>query len=209
MLVENLHEETQGLEYRLLVNKYGSRVMERIIPFSTPAQIRSLMARLQNKLSPLFIDRNASHVIQGLLAQVPSLLIDERKNAPETPPASMVDIFTAWCAELEPNWLNLSCSQFGSFQVRSILSILSGETQILKSYEKKAEWNKKNSGQTPVQKKVCLSSLFSLSLLRISPSLLLLLPVFSLPLISLAPLFPPLTPTPHTVYNRKKSLEST
>lgn len=81
LLIQNVHEEIRGKEYRLFVNPRCSKVMELVVSHSKEEQVIDLFKRIQYTIEALMVDRCASHAVQALFARVIQLL--DRKSVRE------------------------------------------------------------------------------------------------------------------------------
>ena len=155
LLVAAAYGELGGLEYRLLVNKHGSRCIESLLQHSTPSQLAALLSATRTAAFPLLTDRNASHPLQLLIERLPPLLLDEQRAGKQQQPDSLSSALLAFCQSLDqppsssqsadsgeaavplpsalsntPSscWPLLLLQEQGSFAVRSLTRLMSGAT---------------------------------------------------------------------------------
>ena len=155
LMVAAAYGELKGLEYRLLVNKHGSRCMESLIAHSTPSQLAGLLAGTQNAAFALLIDRNASHAMQRLIERLPKLLQDEQRAGAHHGSDSLSASLLSFCQSLSdvptseqsatvtqlsspPSscWPLLLLHEQGSFAVRSLARLMSGAADIATQQDK-------------------------------------------------------------------------
>lgn len=150
LMVAAAFGELKGLEYRLLVNKHGSRCVEALIAHSTPSQLSTLLSATQSAAFALLIDRNASHPMQQLIERLPRLLLDEQRAGKQDEAGSLSSSLLAFCQSLaEPPtpeqsaaaasqlsappascWPLLMMQEQGSYAVRSLARLMSGAIDI-------------------------------------------------------------------------------
>eukprot|EP00039_Didymoeca_costata_P007103 m.96335 g.96335 ORF g.96335 m.96335 type:complete len:745 (+) comp13540_c0_seq4:233-2467(+) len=76
IFVNNVLEEVQGKELRILSDMLCSRVLEKILQFCSPDQLSTLLVRCIPILDRIAKNRCASHVLQTMLVRLP-LMIDK------------------------------------------------------------------------------------------------------------------------------------
>ena len=149
LIVAAAYGELAGLEYRLLVNKHGSRCIEALIAHSSPAQLASLLSATRTAAFALLTDRNASHPMQRLVERLPRLLLDEQRAGRQEDIGSLSSSLLAFCRSLaEPPtseqsaglsqlsapptscWPLLLTQEQGSFAIRSLARLMSGAADI-------------------------------------------------------------------------------
>ena len=155
LIVAAAYGELRGVEYRLMVNKHGSRCVEALIPHSTPSQLASLLSATRAASFALLVDRHASHPIQRLIERMPRLLMDEQRAAKQAEAGSLSASLLAFCHSLsEPPtveqsaavsqlsqppsscWPLLLMQEQGSFAVRALARLMSGATDITSQPER-------------------------------------------------------------------------
>ena len=148
LMVAAAYGELRGLEYRLLVNKHGSRCMEALIAHSTSSQLASLLSATHTAAFALLIDRNASHAMQRLIDRLPQMLMNEQRAGKQDEAGSLSTAVLSFCQSLaappsaeqsvaalsqsplsaSPSscWPLLMLQEQGSFAVRSLARLMSG-----------------------------------------------------------------------------------
>lgn len=152
ILVQNVHSEMEGKEYRLSVNKNCSQILETIFSFSSPFHLRRFLNAVTELIYELTFDRNGSHVLQAILKRAPSILIKEfeentidnldegdddddddgaEKNDLKEGVPSLTRIFINICSKLkERGWLDVVYDTFGSHIARDIVAICGGYVSL-------------------------------------------------------------------------------
>lgn len=91
LLLNNLHTEIRGREYRLCVNRHCGPAMERILQLSNDGQVKRFFNALKTRLYNLFTDRIASHAMQQMLFRLPEIMIHEHDSGEPIPFAKVDD----------------------------------------------------------------------------------------------------------------------
>lgn len=136
--VSGVFKEAEGKELKLASSQSCSRLMERLIQLSTPAQRKKLFEAFGGHFLSLVQHRFASHCCEALfltsapvvtteLAGHDSFVLDTKKGGnDEEPTASMEDLFLATLDELEGSLSFLITDRFASHTLRVLLLVLSG-----------------------------------------------------------------------------------
>ena len=157
LLVSAALAELKGVEYRLLVNRHGSRAVESLIGRASGDQLTALLSALLPTFFPLATDRNASHTLERLLHRLPPLLIKEAAARPPPvkaegeagpTPSSVTDVLIALCHFLSSTpsasalagstfssppssyWPLLLCNDSSSHLLRSLVLLLTGHVDL-------------------------------------------------------------------------------
>ena len=156
LLVSAALTELKGAEYRLLVNRHGSRAVESLIARASGEQLVALLSALLPTFFFLATDRNASHTLERLLHRLPPLLIQEAVTRPSqvAPEAessadtSVTSVLTALCTFLSSSpstsalagstfssppsshWPLLLCNDSSSHLLRSLFLLLTGHVDL-------------------------------------------------------------------------------
>ena len=146
LLVSAGMAELRGVEYRALVNRQGSRAVERWMPHLSSPQLLGLLQAVIPAASELLTDRNASHAVDRLLRRLPPLLVQEAKDDTAAAPHSLSSSLLSLCRTLQQppssvalssstlarppssHWPLLLCDASASHCMRSLVLVLTGHT---------------------------------------------------------------------------------
>jgi nucleolar protein 9 len=141
LLLENVHKEVTGNEFRLCVDKRCSHVVERLVERSSALHVRSLLTRMVagGWIFALCTSPSGSRVVESILRRCPAVLAAEHAapGAVETPPPPLTELFASFCGELKSHWVDLACDRFGSHIVRTLIALLTGRDISAKDAHKK------------------------------------------------------------------------
>ncbi|KAF2459628.1 armadillo-type protein [Lineolata rhizophorae] len=157
LLLENVYREASNKEFKLACSQSCSRLLERLILLSTPAQIKALFVKFQGHFLHLFQHRFASHCCEALFIKATPIVTQEL-TAPLEPPhvanltitsddkegndeqnvnshepatteplPSLESLFLSLVDELESSLGYLLTDRFASHPLRILLLILSGQ----------------------------------------------------------------------------------
>ena len=150
LIVAAAYGELAGVEYRMLVNKHGSRCIEALIAHSTASQLAALLSATRTAAAALLVDRHASHPMQKLIERLPRLLLDEQRAGMQEKVGSLSASLLAFCQSLAESpsteqgaaavsqlsappssyWPLLFMQEQGSFAIRALARLMSGATDI-------------------------------------------------------------------------------
>ncbi|KAF2000406.1 ARM repeat-containing protein [Amniculicola lignicola CBS 123094] len=133
--LENLYREADGKELKLANSQSCSRLMERLILLSTPAQLKGLFQKFSGNFLHLVQHRFASHCCEALFIQAAPIVSKELANPdlilpltsdPDAVVVSMENLFLYTLAELEGYFGFLLTDRFASHVLRVLLVVLAG-----------------------------------------------------------------------------------
>ncbi|KAG5207051.1 Nucleolar protein 9 [Trichophyton interdigitale] len=148
LFIESVYTEAKGKELKIACSQSCSRLMEKLIAMSTPAQVKDLFEKFTGHFLHLVQHRFASHCCECLFIRAAPIVTSEmekpkdkkkdRKHATETNgedaeqdepmnQKSAMDLFLGVVSELEGNWGYLLTESFASHTIRVLLLILAGE----------------------------------------------------------------------------------
>ena len=145
--------ELRGVEYRALVNRQGSRAVERWLPHLTPAQLSTLLQAVTPTAFHLLTDRNASHPLERLLQRLPPLLVAEASESSCASPSSLSSALLRLCQALalppstealssstfstspSSHWPLLLCNESSSHCMRSLILVLTGQMDVQRALQ--------------------------------------------------------------------------
>ncbi|KAF8458249.1 armadillo-type protein [Kalaharituber pfeilii] len=131
--ITNLLKEADGKELKLISSQGCSRLLERVISFCTPSQLKNLFQKCNGNFIHLVQHRFASHFCESLFVQSAFVAAREEEmgHSYETEVgeviASMESLFLYTLNELEPQIYGLLTHPFASHTIRILLLVLSGK----------------------------------------------------------------------------------
>ena len=138
VFLDSVFREAQGKELKIANSQSCSRLLERLVAASTPAQLKSLWTRFDGHFLHLFQHRFASHCCEALFRRAAPLVGEEikesrgdnRENGPDAIPEedqrSIEELFLSCWKELEGNFGFIITDRFASHPFRLLLVILAG-----------------------------------------------------------------------------------
>ena len=139
LFVDSVYTEAEGKELKIACSQGCSRLMEKLITMSTPAQAKRLFQKFVGNFLHLSQHRFASHCCECLYLRCAPIVTyemtkptEEKNNSDENeedagPSMSMADLFLQVISELEGNWGYLLTEPFASHAIRVLLLVLAGE----------------------------------------------------------------------------------
>lgn len=138
LFIDSVFEEANGKELKVACSQSCSRLMEKLITMSTPAQIKQLFQKFVGNFLHLSQHRFASHCCECLYLRAAPIVTYEMSNPVEQverkegeedsdPAMPMADLFLKVISELEGNWGYLLTESFASHAIRVLLLVLAGE----------------------------------------------------------------------------------
>ncbi|KAI9823277.1 MAG: Nucleolar protein 9 [Thelocarpon impressellum] len=134
LFLANVYREADGKELKLACSQSCSRLLERLILLSTPAQLKTLFGKFNGHFLHLVQHRFASHCCEALFLQSAPVVTQEM-TAPVEPQqhgsadevyVSMENLFLYTLNDLEGNLGYLVTDQHASHVLRVLLVVLSG-----------------------------------------------------------------------------------
>ncbi|KAL8674750.1 MAG: hypothetical protein Q9168_000834 [Polycauliona sp. 1 TL-2023] len=137
LFLANVYKEANGKELKIANSQSCSRLMERLILMSTPAQLKALFQKFTGHFLHLAQHRFASHCCETLFTQL-APTVSEEITAPIEAPAgdhatesiNAEQLFLGVSEELEENLGYLMTDQFASHTLRVLLVVLSGRPLV-------------------------------------------------------------------------------
>ncbi|KAL1957977.1 hypothetical protein VTO42DRAFT_5369 [Malbranchea cinnamomea] len=159
LFIDSVYEEANGKELKIACSQSCSRLMEKLITLSTPAQAKRLFQKFSGNFLHLSQHRFASHCCECLYLRAAPIVTHEMSKAKKKKKKNddnegegedsdaiavpMEDLFLQAISELEGNWGYLLTEPFASHTIRVLLLVLAGEpfdtstnTSILASRKK-------------------------------------------------------------------------
>ncbi|KAI9771470.1 MAG: Nucleolar protein 9 [Geoglossum simile] len=135
LFLENVYKEADGKELKIANSQSCSRLMERLILLSTPAQLKILFQKFNGHFLNLVQHRFASHCCETLFIKSAPIVTQESTASLEEQPiradaeiyVSMENLFLFAINELEGNMGYLMTDRFASHVLRVLLVVLSGQ----------------------------------------------------------------------------------
>ncbi|TIA55975.1 PLP-dependent transferase [Aureobasidium pullulans] len=136
LFLANVYREANGKELKIANSQSCSRLMERLIQLSTPAQLKTLFQKFSGNFMHLFQHRFASHCCEKLFIQAAPAVTQELLHPPKAQDlttdngeiyVSMEDLFLFTLGEMEGNVGFLMTDRFASHTLRVLLLVLAGE----------------------------------------------------------------------------------
>ncbi|KAK4954065.1 Nucleolar protein 9 [Elasticomyces elasticus] len=137
LFLANVYREADGKELKIANSQSCSRILERLILLSSPAQLKSLFQKFSGHFLHLVQHRFASHCCETLFMKaapcVTQELLEPQQNghhdhdANDDVVVSIENLFLYTINELEGNLGYLLTDRFASHAVRVLLVVLSGE----------------------------------------------------------------------------------
>lgn len=140
--VRSVLEEARGKELKLVTNQICSKLMERLVLFASPRQLKHIFHQFSNHFAALAHHKYSSHVLETLLVRSAALIEKElaAENEAESPEeeedniedaaianTTLEAMFIKMLAELSSHWFNMMLHQYASHVMRLIILILSGK----------------------------------------------------------------------------------
>ena len=143
--------ELRGVEYRVLVNRHGSRCVERLVAHCSRAELAELLTQVAPTAPLLFTDRNASHPLQRALRRLPQELRAEEAEQEAADGALLRSALLSLCAALSASpagaelasspfsvapssyWPLLLCSEQASHLARTLFAVLADDEDVERS----------------------------------------------------------------------------
>ncbi|KAG9631259.1 PLP-dependent transferase, partial [Aureobasidium melanogenum] len=136
LFLANVYREANGKELKIANSQSCSRLMERLIQLSTPAQLKTLFQKFSGNFMHLFQHRFASHCCEKLFIQAAPVVTEELLHPPKPEDqttaddevyVSMENLFLFTLGEMEGNVGFLMTDRFASHTLRVLLLVLAGE----------------------------------------------------------------------------------
>ncbi|CAD0082721.1 unnamed protein product [Aureobasidium vineae] len=136
LFLANVYREANGKELKIANSQSCSRLMERLIQLSTPAQLKTLFQKFSGNFMHLFQHRFASHCCEKLFIQAAPAVTEELLHPPKVEDqttadgdvyVSMENLFLFTLGEMEGNVGFLMTDRFASHTLRVLLLVLAGE----------------------------------------------------------------------------------
>ncbi|CAD0051354.1 unnamed protein product [Aureobasidium pullulans] len=136
LFLANVYREANGKELKIANSQSCSRLMERLIQLSTPAQLKTLFQKFSGNFMHLFQHRFASHCCEKLFIQAAPAVTQELLHPPKAQDlttddgeiyVSMEDLFLFTLGEMKGNVGFLMTDRFASHTLRVLLLVLAGE----------------------------------------------------------------------------------
>lgn len=165
MFLANVYREAEGKELKIACSQSCSRLMERLILLSSPAQKKKLFGNFADNFSHLVQHRFASHCCEMLFIQSAPIVTQELtadshpevEDGDEKKDVSMESLFLQTLDELEGNMTFLLTDRFASHTLRVLMVILSGRplekesTRSLLQSKRKEKTSVGNMDSTPTE----------------------------------------------------------
>ncbi|TVY90327.1 Nucleolar protein [Lachnellula willkommii] len=165
MFLANVYREAEGKELKIACSQSCSRLMERLILLSSPAQKKKLFGNFADNFSHLVQHRFASHCCEMLFIQSAPIVTQELtadshpevEDGDEKKDISMESLFLQTLDELEGNMTFLLTDRFASHTLRVLMVILSGRplekesTRSLLQSKRKEKTSVGNMDSTPTE----------------------------------------------------------
>ncbi|TVY30848.1 Nucleolar protein [Lachnellula hyalina] len=165
MFLANVYREAEGKELKIACSQSCSRLMERLILLSSPAQKKKLFGNFADNFSHLVQHRFASHCCEMLFIQSAPVVTQELtadshpevEDGDEKKDVSMESLFLQTLDELEGNMTFLLTDRFASHTLRVLMVILSGRplekesTRSLLQSKRKEKTSVGNMDLTPTE----------------------------------------------------------
>ncbi|RLV94266.1 Nucleolar protein [Spathaspora sp. JA1] len=119
--INSVFEESKGKELKLVTNQICSKLMERLILFSTDEQLKQLFHSFLTHFSSLSFNKYSSHVLETLLVRSAALI--EREMSIEL--TELEELFIKMVHEFNP--VTMINHQYASHVLRVVLLVLSGK----------------------------------------------------------------------------------
>ncbi|KAI8800486.1 armadillo-type protein [Cladochytrium replicatum] len=164
LLVENVYSEVATHELALATDPRCSRTLEKLLRRSNDYQLRVFLSSIAEHIPVLFRHRFGSHVCQTLLG-VCADVVDrevrgeskvEKEDGGEVDVPTISESIVSACKTLHGLWVSLIQNRYATHLVRSLLSLLSGESSTAPSQRKQA-----NNAQPPTTLKRKVPSSFA------------------------------------------------
>ncbi|OCK84907.1 ARM repeat-containing protein [Lepidopterella palustris CBS 459.81] len=134
LFLENVYREADGKELKIANSQSCSRLMERLILLSTPAQLKALFQKFSSHFLHLVQHRFASHCCEALFIQAAPIVTQElvapvdnhTTSDPNEVVVSMENLFLYTINELQGYLGYLMTDQFASHALRVLLVVLAG-----------------------------------------------------------------------------------
>ncbi|KAH0537346.1 hypothetical protein FGG08_005862 [Glutinoglossum americanum] len=135
LFLDNVYKEADGKELKIANSQSCSRLMERLILLSTPAQLKNLFQKFSGHFLNLVQHRFASHCCETLFIKSAPIVTQELTASLEGQQigadgeiyVSMENLFLFTINELEGNMGYLMTDRFASHVLRVLLVVLSGQ----------------------------------------------------------------------------------
>ena len=132
LFIANVYKEADGKELKLACSQSCSRLLERLILLSTPAQLKTLLEKFGGHFLHLVRHRFASHCCEALFLQSAPIVTHELTTPAEDASTrevyvSMENLFLYTLNDLEGNLGYLMTDQHASHVLRVLLVVLSGQ----------------------------------------------------------------------------------
>lgn len=140
--VRSVLEEARGKELKLVTNQICSKLMERLVLFASPRQLKHIFHQFSNHFAALSHHKYSSHVLETLLVRSAALIekelaTEDQSEDPEVDETNSEDaiianttleaMFLKMLAELSSHWYTMMLHQYASHVLRLIILILSGK----------------------------------------------------------------------------------
>lgn len=129
--VSSVFEEAKGKELKLVTNQICSKLIERLILYSTDDQLKQLFKSLNGYFVSLIHHKYSSHCVETLLVRSAALIEKELLNPDQIKNddgefVSMESLFLYFLNEIRPQVKEMITHQYASHSLRLIILILSG-----------------------------------------------------------------------------------
>jgi len=131
--VASVLAESQGKELKLVTNQICSKLVERLILYSTDDQLKHLFKAFSGHFLSLIYHKYSSHCVETLLVRTAALIEKELLNPTanytddQTEFVSMENLFLFFLNEIRPNVREMIIHQYASHTLRLIILILAGK----------------------------------------------------------------------------------
>ncbi|KAH0566363.1 hypothetical protein GP486_000221 [Trichoglossum hirsutum] len=157
LFLENIYKEADGKELKIAASQSCSRLMERLILLSTPAQLKSLFQKFSGHFLNLVQHRFASHCCETLFIksapivtqELTAPLEEQLTEADGEIYVSMENLFLFTINEFDGNMGYLMTDRFASHALRVLLVILSGQPLARSSNDSLLRSKKKEKVRVP------------------------------------------------------------
>ncbi|KAJ3106517.1 Nucleolar protein 9 [Phlyctochytrium planicorne] len=131
IFIENVFAEIKELNVKVAGDPICSRILEKVMKFSSDAQLRDLAASFNNMYSDMFRHRFASHVVQTLITLAGEVVEREMNSMILDGQEKMEPFFSSLCEELNGQWGELMKDPWASHILRALLLTLTGRQKEL------------------------------------------------------------------------------
>ncbi|KZF22328.1 ARM repeat-containing protein [Xylona heveae TC161] len=154
LFLANVYREAEGKELKIASSQSCSRLMERLILLSNPAQLKALFGKFSGNFLHLVQHRFASHCCETLFIRSAPVVTQELIEPPDQTQedettgevfVTMENLFLYTLNELEGNLGYLVMDRFASHTIRVLLVVLSGKPLMKRSTTSVVQSRKKEN----------------------------------------------------------------